>query len=62
MPTTQDVLRAFDYFGDSVLQVQALQLRLESMGFAADAVVSAINEAVTSGHLQLSPLGEIRRS
>lgn len=61
MPTLQNVLDAFDSFAAEVVQPMALTRALEKMGFDIDAVPTAINDALSSGHLVKTQSGGIRK-
>lgn len=62
MPTEQQVLDTFDALGGQFNQPMALAMSLEQEGFGANAVVDAINAAITSGALVKTVSGSLRRA
>jgi len=53
--TGQDVLNAFDSFGDSCVQYMALQMKLRNDGFNVTEIVDAINGLINQGVLAYAP-------
>lgn len=62
MPTQVQVLEAFDALDGNVHQPMALAKKLESTGFEASEVVTAINAALTAGVLVRTETGGIRKA
>ena len=60
--TDQDVLDAFDSFGDASVQSMALQVRLRDRGFDISNIVDAINGLINQGILVIKGTGGIRRA
>lgn len=60
--TDQDVLDAFDSFGDKGVQSMALQANLRQQGFDDIEIVDAINSVIKQGHLVQNRTGGLSRS
>jgi hypothetical protein len=60
-PTEQDVLDAFDSFGDQFVQGMALQASLRSKGFDITKIVVVINQLIEQNILRLGQTGSISR-
>ncbi len=61
MPTLQDVMDCFDSLGSPVTQPMPLILSLKNRGFRAEAVASAIQEAIQSGTLMQTETGGLQK-
>jgi hypothetical protein len=61
MPTQQDVINAFDSFNNDAVPHKALEDTLARAGFDISAVATAINTALDTGVLVLTPSGSIRK-
>lgn len=63
MPITdQDVLDAFDSFGDKCVQAMALQANLRQQGFDITDIVSTINILIKQGLLVQNSTGSVSRT
>lgn len=61
MPTQQDVLDAFDSFGDYFVPAMALEARLCEGHFDPASVTRAVSSAVESGALVHDKSGQLHR-
>jgi len=61
MPTVQEVMDCFDSLGSPVSQPMPLILSLKDRGFRAEAVASAIQEAIQSGTLMQTETGGLQK-
>jgi len=57
-----DIINAFESFGDCVVHNQALQSKLREQGFDIEEIVTEINKAIANEVLEVNSTGEIRKT
>lgn len=62
MPTQDQVIAAFDSFGDAFVQPMALRARLGQQDFNPSSVVDAINAVLSSGGLKQTESGSLGKT